>query len=896
MATTYANRQTINDGLVFSVDAGNTRSYNPGDAYAADFSGSGSTRLSSSSTDFKVGAVDFSFGGWFYFDSIGANDAIMGRWRNYLETNASYTLWDAGGNFRFSVTSAGNDAGSGVTGPTINNSQWYFVVCVHEYGTPGTIKLSIDGGTFLTNSHSGGAYSSAATDFTINDFDSRGFAFDGKADNCFFYNKALSQSEVIELYNSGNGKSILNISNDLKTDLVSWWSLNEVSGTRFDNYGSNHLTDNGSVTRTTGKVIVATNTKHLKSTNVKDLNPVLLLDSTDTSGMITDCAQFDGVNEYLSSTSADFDKGDEDFSIGGWYYFDTTGNYDTLFMKWVATGDNRSYGLRKNNSEQIEFFLSYDGTSGGSTFLTNSTNTVSANQWHFISGVYDSSADTMSIYIDDYSVFQTTGVTGGAYSASTSDLYLGNGQSADYHGGRMSNCFFYDKALTQAEVTQLYNNGNGLHYGDFDSGLLTNLVSYWTLNEQSGSRIDNHGSNDLTDNNTVTFDTSNIVSYLRSWSYRGITFTQTTTTNQPLKTYNGVEFDTSDTMVESSSFDLGNDFTIFVSHKPNASSLNTILSNRVITGGQWMTLRQNNLEYSASETVKTWTTTANESHIITIVNPGFDIKTKLDGLITNNATNGTYQSVDNIYNWTLGSSNGKLFDIIMFDRVLTNKEINLVENYLNKKNEIYPTLVTTDLSKNFEQGKLINGVNFNSNDKVWEFDGVDGYINFGSSNVGLFTYSTDSFSIEAWVKTTDLGTECIVSRLPTNLVGWELSLNARLIAFNIRNGGANLIQAQTNGYSVTSGEWSHVCVTKAAGLAGSTVTSYINGVLVPTTIINNSLTDATTQGNLLVGAREYSGVTNEFNGSISNVKIYNKALTAQEIKYNYNISKSRFGL
>ncbi len=34
--------------------------------------------------------------------------------------------------------------------------------------------------------------------------------------------------------------------------------------------------------------------------------------------------------------------------------------------------------------------------------------------------------------------------------------------------------------------------------------LLTDLKAHWKLNEASGARVDSHGSNDLTDNNTVT--------------------------------------------------------------------------------------------------------------------------------------------------------------------------------------------------------------------------------------------------------------------------------------------------------------------------------------------------------------------------------------------------------
>lgn len=40
--------------------------------------------------------------------------------------------------------------------------------------------------------------------------------------------------------------------------------------------------------------------------------------------------------------------------------------------------------------------------------------------------------------------------------------------------------------------------------------LLTDLVSHWKLNEASGTRADSHGSNDLTDNNTVTSATGKI--------------------------------------------------------------------------------------------------------------------------------------------------------------------------------------------------------------------------------------------------------------------------------------------------------------------------------------------------------------------------------------------------
>ena len=40
---------------------------------------------------------------------------------------------------------------------------------------------------------------------------------------------------------------------------------------------------------------------------------------------------------------------------------------------------------------------------------------------------------------------------------------------------------------------------------DTGSSLTTNLISYWKLDETSGTRVDSVGNNDLTDNNTVLY-------------------------------------------------------------------------------------------------------------------------------------------------------------------------------------------------------------------------------------------------------------------------------------------------------------------------------------------------------------------------------------------------------
>ena len=75
-------------------------------------------------------------------------------------------------------------------------------------------------------------------------------------------------------------------------NLVSYWSFDEVSGTRNDSEGSNHLTDNGTVTTADGK--------QNSSADFDDSN-----------------------NEYLSHASnSDFQTGDVDFTWAGWIYIE----------------------------------------------------------------------------------------------------------------------------------------------------------------------------------------------------------------------------------------------------------------------------------------------------------------------------------------------------------------------------------------------------------------------------------------------------------------------------------------------------------------------------------------------------------------------------------------------
>ena len=88
-------------------------------------------------------------------------------------------------------------------------------------------------------------------------------------------------------------------------------------------------------------------------------------------------------------------------------------------------------------------------------------------------------------------------------------------------------------------------------------------------------------------------------------------------------------------------------------------------------------------------------------------------------------------------------------------------------------------------------------------------------------------------------------------------------------------------------------KWEHIILTRS----GSTLKFYIDGELVGTEINSNTLDFNSCP--LYIGARVNtgcaSGFQDYFDGKIDEVKIYNYALTEEQVKNDYNGGAVRFG-
>lgn len=309
---------------------------------------------------------------------------------------------------------------------------------------------------------------------------------------------------------------------------VAHWKLEEVSGTRSDSANSHDLTDNNTVTSA----------------------PFL-----GTARVGTNYAQFTAANsEYLNASSTSLITfGDEDMSVSAWARLDSKSDYRIILSKWDAPNNEREYMLDYDQAnDRFRFLVSTDGTGGGNvtTVLANNLGSPNTTTWYFIVAWHDSVNNQIGIQVQDGTA-DTSAHTGGIFAGSE-DIELGRGRfggGVKYYDGRLDSVTVYNKVLTAAEKTALFNvssgTGQGLEYPlpapsvvfdmeytrnhstnrDWstavdDQGVTNtgenltsftawfpkfeNIRAHWTLDEASGNRSSLIGSHTLTDNNTVT--------------------------------------------------------------------------------------------------------------------------------------------------------------------------------------------------------------------------------------------------------------------------------------------------------------------------------------------------------------------------------------------------------
>ena len=190
-------------------------------------------------------------------------------------------------------------------------------------------------------------------------------------------------------------------------------------------------------------------------------------------------------------------------------------------------------------------------------------------------------------------------------------------------------------------------------------------------------------------------------------------------------------------------------------------------------------------------------------------------------------------------------------------------------------------------------GTLNNGVSFSQESGgVLYFDGSDDYIEFTDNYIGteLAISTAQDYTLEAWIKVeTSSGTTTsaatIVGQTSSTGYGFQVGISNGKPRINY---GA---RSTANFYSseFEYNEWIHVTLVK---LANAGCRGFLNGV-VDTTYSSNLAISNPSDGTLRLGNAS-NRVTGYYDGAMGPVRIYNRALSDEEVRQNYLAQAGRF--
>ncbi len=284
--------------------------------------------------------------------------------------------------------------------------------------------------------------------------------FQGQVDDVRIYNRALSATEIKQLYNLGAatiGHSNAMISNGL----VRYWTF-----------------DGGATNWTTGV------TRDLSGNGNNGSLAFMSTSSSPAIGKIGQALKFDGSTNYISAPSA-FNSTSGSWSA--WIKIRTfahDGVYGRTVLYQSDGAPNNEIRLYVDPSPNSPNWYGYDGVDY--VWETYSPGSLSTNTWYHVVGPYDGTV--AKLYIDGQIVDSApqTGPVGSLAAPFVIGEIKTNSDEVAHYSGEIDDVRIYNRALSSIEIKQLYKSG-AVTIGHSNAIISDGLVGYWTFD---GGSID----------------------------------------------------------------------------------------------------------------------------------------------------------------------------------------------------------------------------------------------------------------------------------------------------------------------------------------------------------------------------------------------------------------------
>ncbi|MGH1404827.1 MAG: LamG domain-containing protein [Alphaproteobacteria bacterium] len=375
------------------------------------------------------GTSGLTIASWVYLDNAVTDPRIISKNDTAFNSGHDWALFmdDSGGNERLTTrlrTSGNSAAHRFISSYNLPLDEWHHVAVTYNE-TTALISMYVDGVFHSSQTHpDGGPIDAGNTgrNIAIGNSGAGGRFWDGMLDDIRVYERPLSASEISKLYNQVASCSAPT------SGLVGHWPLDETSG--------------ASITDTTG-------------TNTGTWTDGVNNDVTEetTAGQMGTALVFDGVNDFIDAgTNSSLDTSDNTHSVAFWMKKNTPSSTGDIVSKGIGSvgGYTSGVGIHPcgTNSFKATKFGVVDICFGSVPSDTN---------WHHIVTVWNT--DGVRVYVDG---------TQNAFDSNTSNftssgnpLTIGTGVNGNFDG-TIDDVRVYDRALSVAEVTELYGAVGGI--------------------------------------------------------------------------------------------------------------------------------------------------------------------------------------------------------------------------------------------------------------------------------------------------------------------------------------------------------------------------------------------------------------------------------------------------
>jgi len=212
---------------------------------------------------------------------------------------------------------------------------------------------------------------------------------------------------------------------NLNTNLVSYYKLDESSGSVLDADGSNDGTNYGATPHVTGKI----NTAY----------------------------DFDGIDDYIDLGSGLITENAE-VTINVWVKSNDPSEYSEIIGQTADSAGRQMLAIQQSSGK-----FRLVGCESDETQIFVSSTTDVTTSWQMVTLVRDS--NSYDIYVNGN--YENTATWDGTDITNSNPIQIGRRgtpSSGLQFDGKIDEVGIWDRVLTSSEVTQLYNNGNGLEY------------------------------------------------------------------------------------------------------------------------------------------------------------------------------------------------------------------------------------------------------------------------------------------------------------------------------------------------------------------------------------------------------------------------------------------------